>query len=297
MQYKNKGYLYATIASVCYGLNPLFALPLYSEGLTTFSVLFYRYSLALIGLALLMKLRHEKFGISGKEFWLTTLMALLFAASSYTLFLSFRYIDAGIASTILFTYPIFVAVIQRLFFKERIGWIIVLSIALAFIGVALLYRGEGGATLDIWGVVLVIISAITDAFYLIGVNRSVLKKMSGIKLSFYVAVVSVFFFFILLHGGRDLQMLTTPTLVINAVGLSIFPTLISIAVITQAIHIIGSTPVSIFGALEALTALLVSVFVFDGKLTFLNIIGIALILFSVIMVVLKKDTGQIEVNS
>lgn len=292
MQYKNKGYLYATIASVCYGLNPLFALPLYSEGLTTFSILFYRYSFALVGLALLMKLRHERFGMSSKEFWLTTLMALLFAASSYTLFLSFKYIDAGIASTILFTYPIFVALVQWMFFREKIGWVIILSIALAFLGVSLLYKGEGGATLNLWGVVLVIVSALTDAFYLIGVNRSVLKNMSGIKLSFYVALLSVFFFLILLDGGKDLQMLNTPTLMINAIGLSIFPTLISIAVITQAIHIIGSTPVSIFGALEALTALLVSVFIFDGKLTFLNIIGIALILSSVIMVVLRKDTGQ-----
>ncbi len=292
MQYKNKGYLYATIASVCYGLNPLFALPLYSEGLDTFSILFYRYALALIGLALLMKLRREHFGISGKELWLTVLMALFFAISSYTLFLSFKYIDAGIASTILFTYPIFVAVIQWMFFKEKIGWTVILSIALAFIGVSLLYRGEGGATLDKWGVVLVVVSAITDAFYLIGVNRSVLKHMSGIKLSFYVALISVFFFLILLNGGRDLQPLSTPALVINAVGLSIFPTLVSIAVITQAIHIIGSTPVSIFGALEALTALLVSVFVFDGSLTWPNMIGIALILFSVISVVLHKDSAQ-----
>ena len=41
-----KGYMLGVIGSACYGLNPLFALPLYQKGLTPDSVLFYRYFFA-----------------------------------------------------------------------------------------------------------------------------------------------------------------------------------------------------------------------------------------------------------
>ena len=44
---KVKGYAYGVIASVSYGLNPLFALPLYASGIRVDSVLFYRYVFAL----------------------------------------------------------------------------------------------------------------------------------------------------------------------------------------------------------------------------------------------------------
>ena len=43
---KLKGYAYGVLASVSYGLNPLFALPLYGAGLLVDSVLFYRYMFA-----------------------------------------------------------------------------------------------------------------------------------------------------------------------------------------------------------------------------------------------------------
>ena len=53
---KVKGYAYGVIASVSYGLNPLFALPLYASGIRVDSVLFYRYVFALLFLAVMMKM-------------------------------------------------------------------------------------------------------------------------------------------------------------------------------------------------------------------------------------------------
>lgn len=42
-----KGFTYGALAAASYGLNPLFALPLYGAGMKVDSVLFYRYFLPL----------------------------------------------------------------------------------------------------------------------------------------------------------------------------------------------------------------------------------------------------------
>lgn len=48
MNRQTKGFINGIIASVSYGTNPLFALPLYTAGIGTNSVLFYRYFFATI---------------------------------------------------------------------------------------------------------------------------------------------------------------------------------------------------------------------------------------------------------
>lgn len=59
MNKKLIGILCAIGAAVCYGTNPLGALNLYAEGMNTPSVLFYRFGLALLIVAVVMLFRRE----------------------------------------------------------------------------------------------------------------------------------------------------------------------------------------------------------------------------------------------
>ena len=133
-----KGYAYGVIASVSYGLNPLFALPLYASGIRVDSVLFYRYVFALLFLAVMMKMSGQAFALKRSEILPVAVMGLLFSFSSLFLFQSFNYMDAGIASTILFMYPVLVAVIMAVFFKEKLSVVKIASIATAFVGISML---------------------------------------------------------------------------------------------------------------------------------------------------------------
>ena len=67
--------------------------------------------------------------------------------------------SSSVASTILFAYPVMVAVIMAVFFKERASMIVILSIVLSVIGIPLLYQGDGDEKMSLWGVVLVLILA------------------------------------------------------------------------------------------------------------------------------------------
>lgn len=281
---KLKGYLFGVIASVSYGLNPLFALPLYASGMLVDSVLFYRYAFALLCLAVVMKLSGQSFALKRQEILPLMVMGLLFSFSSLFLFESFNYMDAGIASTILFMYPVLVAVIMALFFKERLSLVKALSIATAFVGITFLYEGEGGVTLNLTGVCFVLLSSLTYALYIVGVNRSSLKEMPGLKLTFYAILFGSLVYIVRLRGCVDLQLLENADQWVNALGLALFPSVISMVTIAKSIRFIGPTPAAILGALEPLTALFVGVVVFHERLTAGNMVGIVLVLAAVTLV-------------
>ncbi len=63
MNNKTKGFIYGAIAAASYGMNPLFALPLYAAGMSVDTVLFYRYAFAVIVLGVLMKLQGQSFAL------------------------------------------------------------------------------------------------------------------------------------------------------------------------------------------------------------------------------------------
>ena len=284
-----KGFAYGAIAAASYGLNPLFALPLYADGMGADSVLFYRYAFGLVMLGVMMLVQKQSFVLRRCEVLPLVIMGLLFSFSSLTLFLSYNYMDAGIASTILFVYPVLVAILMAVFFKEKVSPITMISIALAFTGISLLYQGEGGQTLSLTGVTLVFISSLTYALYIIGVNRSVLKDMPIAKLTFYVLLFGLSVYVIRLKFCTQLDVVSQPVLWINPVCLALFPTVISLVAMTKSIHYIGSTPAAILGALEPLTAICCGVLVFGERLTPRIILGIVLILIAVTLIILGKS--------
>lgn len=289
MNNKTKGFTYGAIAAASYGMNPLFALPLYAAGMSVDSVLFYRYLLAAIVLAILMKIQGQSFTLQKADVLPLIIMGLLFSFSSLLLFMSYNYMDAGIASTILFVYPVMVAVIMGVFFKEKVSFITIFSIALALVGISLLYQGDGGKTLSTLGVVLVLLSSFSYAIYIIGVNQSSLKTLPTTKMTFYAILFGLSIYIVRLRFCVDLQIPPMPWLWGSVLALAILPTAVSLICTTLSAHYIGSTPTAILGALEPVTALFFGVLVFHEKLTLRLIIGIVMIIAAVTLIILGKS--------
>lgn len=286
---KTKGFILGAIAAASYGMNPLFTLPLYSAGMSVDTVLFYRYSLAVIVLGIMMKFQKQSFAIKRVDVLPLCIMGLLFAFSSLFLFMNYNYMDAGIASTILFVYPVLVAIIMAVVFKEKVSPITMFSIALAFVGISMLCKSPGGQTLSLVGITFVFLSSLSYAIYIVGVNRSSLKDMPIAKLTFYVLLFGLSVYVVRLQFCTELQVIPTPMLWINAVSLAVFPTVISLVTMTKAIHYIGSTPTAILGALEPVTALFFGVLVFGEQLTPRIILGILMVITAVTLIIGGKS--------
>lgn len=194
MNAKAKGYILGSIAAASYGMNPLFALPLYKAGMDPDSVLFFRYLFAIPLLGIMIKARGRSFKIQRKETFPLIIMGLLVALSSLTLFLSYNYMAAGIASTLLFVYPIMVALIMAMVFKEKLALQTIVCMLLALGGIGLLYKSEDGSTLSLIGTLLVFASSLSYAIYIVGINQTSLKNVATLKVTFYVLLFGLSLF-------------------------------------------------------------------------------------------------------
>ena len=285
MNAKAKGYILGSIAAASYGMNPLFALPLYKAGMDPDSVLFFRYLFAIPLLGIMIKARGRSFKIQRKETFPLIIMGLLVALSSLTLFLSYNYMAAGIASTLLFVYPIMVALIMAMVFKEKLALQTIVCMLLALGGIGLLYKSEDGSTLSLIGTLLVFASSLSYAIYIVGINQTSLKNVATLKVTFYVLLFGLSLFVArLLYSG----VLNTPDqwyLWANLLALAVFPTAISFLCTTGAIQYIGSTPTAILGALEPVTAIFFGIAVFGESLTVRESFGLVMIIVAVTFVI------------
>ena len=285
MNVKAKGYILGAVAAATYGMNPLFALPLYKAGMNPDSVLFFRYLFAIPVLGMMIVARGRSFKLKRKEVLPLIIMGLLVALSSLALFQSYNYMDVGIASTLLFVYPILVALIMWIAFKEKLTLPTVLCILLALGGIGLLYKSGDGSTLNLTGIILVMISALSYAIYIVGVNQSTLKNLATLSLTFYVLLFGLVLFLVRVDFGQSLRVAETWYLWGNLIALAIFPTAISFLCSTQAIQYIGSTPTAILGALEPLTAVFFGVVVFGESLTLRLSCGMLMIILAVTLII------------
>ena len=277
------GTICGILAAVFYGTNPLGALKLYEQGMNTNSVLFSRFSMAWIIVSIILIIRKENLKVTKKEFGTLTALGLLFTASSMTLYFSFHYIAAGVASTLLFTYPIMTAVIMGLIFKEKAGFKTIIAIILSLVGVLLLYWSDASGALNTLGVILVLVSALTYAIYIIVVNRCPLE-MSSFKINFYVILycaigMAVFAWL----TGNPLRLPHNAVSWFYAGWLAVVPATLSLVLMVYASKYVGATPTAILGALEPLTAVLIGLFVFNESFGLRLAIGIVLILSAVII--------------
>ncbi len=283
-----KGFIFGIATSVTFGLIPLFTLPLMQAGMAFDSIIFYRFLFATLALAGMMKIHHESFRIEKQDLPVLLVLAVFYTMSSLFLLWGYGYMGAGVATTIHFTYPVFVTLLMLFLFREKASWITWLAILMAVYGVAKLSLKGGELTLDPVGVVIVVLSAVGYASYITTVNKSRVKTMNSRKLAFYVFAFTVIILGVKVLLGEGLQPIPDGLCLGNLVLLAVVPTIISNITLVLAVHHIGGTMTSVLGALEPVTAVCIGAWLFDEAFTWQEGFGIALILVAVTLIILGK---------
>ncbi|MBR2379295.1 MAG: DMT family transporter, partial [Bacteroidaceae bacterium] len=190
------GYPAGIITGVTYGLNPLFGIPLMNNGAAVESILFFRYIIAVALLGLFLLLTKQSFKITARQAGVLLVLGLLFTSSSIFLFQSYNYIASGLATTLIFLYPVLVAIIM-VFLRVVPSWPVWLAIIATFAGVLVMTQGSGGEAVNPIGVVLSLCSALAYAFFIVIINRSkVIADISNTLLTFYALMVGAFVFLV-----------------------------------------------------------------------------------------------------
>ncbi len=277
-----------TITAAAFGLIPLFTLPVMAEGLGVLSILFYRFLLAAIAITCMMLVKGESFRISWPELRVIILLGVFFNSASLFLFWSYHYMGPGLATTLHFTYPLFVTFFLFTLFGERPSWVVWLAIVLAVLGVGVLSVRGGELTISLEGLVIAVISAVGYGAYITGVNKTRVVGMPGRKLALYVFIVAASLFALTAQFFGGLQPVPSFTSLAYLAGLAVVPTLISNITLIIAVQNIGGMLTSVLGAMEPVTALLVGLVFFGEQFSLQELAGILLILVAVTMVILTR---------
>jgi drug/metabolite transporter (DMT)-like permease len=294
MNKNTAGFLYAALGAMAYGLNPLFAVPLYRAGMNMPSVLLFRYAFGALMLLALMSYRKKLPVISSvRALLFNAINGILMSFSSLFLYHSFTLIDVGLASTLLFVYPVMVAVIMALFFRERAGGATILAIALSILGVCIL-NGAGSNTgaVQAKGVFFVMLSSLAYALYIVFIRVTPLRQVPSDTQTFWSLIFGMPTFLICLQFDSALTLPQHWSAWAMTLGMAFFPTVISLTFTALAIKAVGATATAILGALEPLTAVAVGIIAFQEKLTIHLCIGMLLIIAAVTIVILRPTAPQ-----
>lgn len=282
------GFFLGLFSSATFGLIPLFTLPLLHAGVTAETALFYRFLIATLTLGGLLAARGERFRARGVDLCKLAGMSVMYMLAALLFFWAFSYLPSGVAATLQFLYPVMVMLIMVVFFHERFSWTIALSIILAVSGVALLSSGsgDGGTSISLLGVGMMLLSALCNSLYIVGIQTARIPNMSGLVMTFYVMLFSALLSLINALSTDTFQILTSWRELGIAALLAVVTAVLSNLTLILAIQRIGSTMTSVLGVMEPLTAVMVGILVFGEPFSPALAGGVALIAASVLLVML-----------
>jgi len=225
-----KGFFNASISGITFGLIPLFAVPVLATGMHSTSVLIYRYAFGCLAMLGMLMFHRTRMWIAFGDFLRILFLSAVYAVSSITLIEGYNYMASGIATTLLFSYPVWTCLLSVVFLHEKLSATTAISIAIAFIGVFFLSGIlDGGSSMKgLTGLFLLLASGFLYAVYMVAFPRMRIRKMPSLKLTFFI-----FFFAMLiltLYGtftqGR-IDPIETNSQLINLFLLGLLPTAIS----------------------------------------------------------------------
>lgn len=285
-----KGYTNAIVSAASFGLIPLFSVPVLKEGMHSSTVLIYRFSFGCFIMLVMLMLNHTRLKIHFGDFLRILFLSSLYAVSSISLIEGYKYLPSGIATTLLFSYPVWTSLISVIFLRKSLSLSMVLAIGLAVGGVAMLSGiGSQGGVRSWTGLVLELLSGFSYAVYMVAFPMLRIRRMGALKLNFFI-----FFFAMLIIAlytwfteGR-IASVGSYSALWHLFLLGLLPTVVSNVTLIKSLKQIDSTSVAVLGAFEPMTAMCVGIIVFGEPLTFSVVAGFALILVSMLMLILKK---------
>lgn len=290
------GFFLAIVSGASFGLIPLFTIPVIATGMGYCSIILYRFLFGAIFMLAFLLYRQVSLRISWADFGRISMLSLLYIICAITLFVSYDYISSGVATSLIYTNPIWCTVIGLLFLHERLSPKKGVALVLATLGVMLLSGFfADDARFSAWGVFLGLCSGMGYGAYLVLLPRLKISKMPSLKLTFYIFFTAFLYtavYVLAFEGG--IHPITGTASWVNLLLLGLLPTAFSNICVTMALRIVDTTIVAILGAFEPLTAMVVGVLLLGETCGTATVAGGILILISVSMLTWKKRKESIR---
>jgi len=280
---KLHGMIYAVSSAVAFGFVPVFAVVAYNGGTNAITAVFLRFLAASLILFGILYFKKTDFALSGKLFKRVAYLSIVgYSATCVTLFSSYNYMPIGLATTLHYIYPAIVALMALFIFKEKIGLIKIISLAMSIIGVYIL-AGSKEAAVSFTGVALALASGVFYSIYTIELGKEDIKSIDGLLLTFYVSLFSAVSTFIYGAATKSLMLGLQPKGILAILGLALVCTVFAILAYSKAVNIIGPSDTALLSTFEPVTGVVMGILVFGERLDYTLAAGSLLIILAVLL--------------
>lgn len=276
-----KGYIYTALSAIIFGLMPLLTKIIIARGATSLTIAFFRVFYVTIVLFFVLKIKKIDLYLEKRDL-LSAILISIFGSGLTIIILneSYNYVDTGIATSLHFLYPLFVAILCCFFYGEKIKKKQIISLSFALVGIICFMSKVNGS---LFGYFLAITSGLTYAFYLVKMDKTGLVKMNALKLSFYLALFTTIEIFTMNLFMQDvvfkMDALSYGLLLVLALSSSFLATVL----LQKGVLLLGSTRASFICLLEPVTSMIVGILWLNEALTFNKGLGSLAIIVSLII--------------
>lgn len=282
-----KYYILTVLGAACWGLIGLFIAPLYERGFSAWDVVAIRGTLTFSLLILFM-------GIFKRKQLRTRLKDHLFFAGAGILSMAlfnFFYFEAfsqsnlSIAVTLLYTGPLFVAILARIFFKEpltmRKGWALIFAITGCAFVVGLLPFNQTSISLTV--VLLGVLSGFCYALYSI-FTKPLTKRYSALTITTYTFLYTSIFMLLTSDLPKKVHLFSYGDVWFWSLLLALVATFAAYVLYTTGLAHLEASKASILATVEPIVAVVTGVLFLGDRLIGWQILGIAFVIYSSILV-------------
>lgn len=286
-----RGVVNGIISGVSFGMIPLFSIPVIAAGMDNVSILVYRFLFGSAAMLAILLLRKTNMRVSLSELLRIVLLAIFYITTALATLECYKYLSSGIATALVYTDPIWCALIGLAFLGDKFSIKLTSSILLASLGVMMMtgvFSGDG--TFSMIGLLLGLASGLAYGIFLILVPRLKVKHIASLKLTFYVFFTGMWLliaYSLMTNGG--VEEVPDSSCWLDLALLGLIPTAISNICVTVSLKLIDSTIVAILGAFEPLTAMVVGVVILGEPLGFIGVVGGMLILVAVAILTINPQ--------
>lgn len=283
---KQKGFLYAVIASSIYAFNSILGKMILVEGVEPLLISFYQYLMStIIILGVILIVNKDKLKITKIQLKQTAIQGIFGAfGTSIFFYLALQNLNAGIASMLLFTNPVFVTLFFAITGTKKLEKVNYIALVFAMIGIVLVLDifAVKGTDLSLIGVGFGLASALTYTFYNLYADFKMVQ-MDHYTVLFYTSLFGLIVSFGSVVGVYGIVPILSFHLLKFIFIIAVFAGILPVIFFYKSIEIIGSERTSIVATLELPLTLIIAFLILKEHLNGMQIGGAVLVILSVIL--------------
>lgn len=296
------GYLMILVAGMLWGSIGLFVTILKSLGAGSALIAFLRIGIGFILLAPMMYAMKGKqlFKIDRKGIVLCMVLGI-FSQGLFNLSYneSIRNVGVATASVLLYTAPIFVCIMARIFFKEKIGAVKIAALIINVIGCILTVTGGDLTAIyfSVYGVVMGVSAGFLYALMTI-LGKTTTGKYDPLTIIFYSFLFGSIFLGAATRPWEGIGQIVNTYFVLAAIGFGLIPTVGSYFFYMKGLTKgLEASKVAVIASIETVVAAFIGLAVLHEASSVMKLVGIGCVVASICCMNMIKADTSIELKS